>query len=353
MTIQDLRDRNLIVFETVSGSNAYGTNLPHSDTDIRGVFILPQTDLYGLTYTEQVNDRTNDVIFYELGRFVDLLSKNNPNILELLCAPADCIIHRDPIMDHIRVPDFLSKLCRDTFAGYAISQIKKARGLNKKIVNPVEKERKSLLSFCHVLVGDGTVPVQTWLDKQGLTQIQCGLVGLAHARDIFALHLDETGLLDFRGIILSDESNQVALSSITEGHVPAAHLYVNHDGYSYYCKSYREYWEWVSTRNDARYQNTLDHGKNYDAKNMMHTIRLLDMAAEILERGEVIVRRPNRDYLLQVRAGDFDYTDLLENAEQRVAQIDTLAANSPLPETPDLAQIETTLVQMRQAWYGR
>ncbi|MBO0930797.1 DNA polymerase beta superfamily protein [Fibrella aquatilis] len=353
MTIQDLRDRNLIVFETVSGSKAYGTNLPHSDTDIRGVFILPQTDLYGLTYTEQVNDRTNDIIFYELGRFVDLLSKNNPNILGLLCAPADCIIHRDPIMDHIRVADFLSKLCRDTFAGYAISQIKKARGLNKKIVNPVEKERKSLLNFCHVLVGDGTVPVLTWLERQGLTQEQCGLVNLTHARDVFALHIDKTDLLGFRGIVLSDESNQVALSSIPERHPVEAHLYVNHDGYSYYCKSYREYWEWVSTRNDARYQNTLDHGKNYDAKNMMHTIRLLDMAAEILERGEVIVRRPNRDYLLQVRVGGFDYADLLEQAEARVAQIDTLAANSPLPDAPDLAQIEKTLIIMRQTWYGK
>lgn len=37
MTIHDLRDRNLIVFETISGSKAYGTSLPTSDTDIRTV----------------------------------------------------------------------------------------------------------------------------------------------------------------------------------------------------------------------------------------------------------------------------------------------------------------------------
>jgi hypothetical protein len=33
MTIADLRQQNLILFEAISGSRAYGTNLPHSDTD--------------------------------------------------------------------------------------------------------------------------------------------------------------------------------------------------------------------------------------------------------------------------------------------------------------------------------
>ncbi|UFH53185.1 DNA polymerase beta superfamily protein [Spirosoma sp. KNUC1025] len=86
MTIQELRTNHLILFECISGSRAYGTDLPTSDTDIRGVFVLPQAELYGLHYVAQVNDDKNDVIFYELGRFVEFLSKNNPNILELLCA---------------------------------------------------------------------------------------------------------------------------------------------------------------------------------------------------------------------------------------------------------------------------
>ena len=353
MTIQDLRDQELIVFETISGSKAYGTNLPASDTDIRGVFILPQTDLYGLTYTEQVNDRTNDVIFYELGRFVDLLSKNNPNILELLCAPADCILHRNPIMDHLRLPDFLSKLCRGTFAGYAVSQIKKARGLNKKIVNPVEQARKTLLNFCYVLTGSKSIPLLSWLGSQQLTQEQCGLVSILHARNMFALYVGRAGQEGIRGIVQSDDSNMVSLSSVPKEAQPVTYLYVNHDGYSNHCRSYREYWDWVEKRNDTRYQNTLDHGKHYDAKNMMHTMRLLDMAAEILELGEVIVRRPNREHLLNIRAGAFEYADLVTEAETKVARIDALAETSLLPNMPDLAQIEQTLVTVRRKWYER
>lgn len=351
MTIQDLRDRNLIFFECISGSRAYGINLPTSDTDIRGVFMLPQADLYGLNYVEQVNDARNDVIFYELRRFIELLAKNNPNILELLCAPADCVLQKHPLFDQLRPKDFLSKLCKETFAGYAVSQIKKARGLNKKIVNPLPKERKSLLHFCYVLEGTGSRPVLDWLAKRGWSQNHCGLVNVAHARDTYALFYDETGPFNYAGIVAGPDSNAVSLSRVPKDVKPVTYLYVNHDGYSSYCKDYREYWEWVDKRNDARYRNTLSHGKNYDAKNMMHTFRLLDMAGEILETGRVLVRRPNRDELLQIRSGAFEYDDLIAQAEQKVAKVEAAAAVSPLPDRPDLARVEQVLIAMRRAWY--
>ncbi|QDK78577.1 nucleotidyltransferase [Spirosoma sp. KCTC 42546] len=353
MTIQDLRNRNLIVFECISGSRAYGTDLPTSDTDIRGVFVLPQADLYGLRYVEQVNDDKNDVIFYELRRFVELLSKNNPNILELLCAPDDCIIYKHPVVDRLQPADFLSKLCRDTFAGYAISQIKKARGLNKKILNPMPKERKSLLNFCYVVRGQGSIPVLDWLADRGGQSENCGLVNVPHARDVYALFYDETAKLGFQGLISGIDSAEVSLSSVPKDREPETYLYVNHDGYSSYCKDYREYWDWVEKRNDARYQNTIEHGKNYDAKNMMHTFRLLDMAFEILETGQVLVRRPNRADLLKIRAGAFDYDDLISQAEQKVVQIDAAAARSFLPNRPDVDRINQILVEMRTELYAK
>ena len=58
-------------------------------------------------------------------------------------------------------------------------------------------------------------------------------------------------------------------------------LYFNLDGYSSYCKKYKEYWAWVSKRNEERYKSNISHNKNYDAKNMMHTFRLLHMAKEV------------------------------------------------------------------------
>ena len=150
MTLQDLYDQKLILLECISGSKAYGTDLPTSDTDIKGIFILPKDKFFGLDYISQVSDEKNDIVFYEIGRFVELLYKNNPNILELLNTPEEHIIQKHPLMDKIKSELVVSKLCKQTFAGYAQTQIKKARGLNKKILNPMDQERKSVLHFCQV-----------------------------------------------------------------------------------------------------------------------------------------------------------------------------------------------------------
>lgn len=360
MTIDALKARNLILLECISGSKAYGTDLPTSDTDVKGVFVLPEEDYYGLAYTEQVSDASNDVVYYELKRFIELLYRNNPNLLELLSSPADCVRYRHPVMDRVRPELFLSKLCRDTFAGYAMTQVRKARGLNKKILNPVEPRRKDVLDFCHVTVGGGSVPARDWLEARGRRQEHCGLVNLAHLKNVYALYYDQatdaTGdprRQGYHGIFRKADSNDVALSSVTKGSTPEGYLYFNREGYSSYCKEYKEYWDWVARRNEERYRNTLQHGKNYDAKNMMHTLRLLDMAAEIATEGRVIVRRPDRDFLLSVRRGDFSYEELLEIAETRIARMDDLYRNSSLPETPDYQAVNQLLVEIRREIYRK
>ena len=148
MTIQDLKSQNLILFEVISGSKSFGLNTPTSDTDIKGVFYLPKEQFYGLEYIPQISNATNDEVYYEIGRFVELLLKNNSNILEILASPEDCILYKHPLMERLKIENFLSKLCKDSFAGYAVTQIKKARGLNKKIVNPMAKEKPVGFLFC-------------------------------------------------------------------------------------------------------------------------------------------------------------------------------------------------------------
>ena len=334
LNIDDLKKRNLLLFEAISGSKAYGLDTLLSDTDIRGVFVLPEEEYFGLNYVDQLSNRSNDIVYYELRRFAELLSKNNPNMLELLNMPEDCILYQHPLYKLFKAEDFLSRQCQATFAGYALTQVKKAKGLNKKIVNPVEKERKSVLDFCYVVQGQGSVPVKEYLDTLGLSQEEMGLSKIAHMHELYGLyyHPEE----NFKGIIQSKKANDVSLSSIPKGIRPLAVMSFNKSGYSKYCKDYKEYWEWVEKRNDARYENTLSHGKNYDAKNMMHTFRLLDMAEEIAKTGQIIVRRPNREFLLKIKSGAYEYEELLKIAEERIAGMDALYAQSPLPENPYL-----------------
>jgi uncharacterized protein len=352
MTIEQLKSQNLLLFECISGSRAYGTDLPSSDTDLKGVFVMPKRDFYGLDYVPQVSSEKNDETYFELRRFAELLYKNNPAVLEMLNVPEDCLLYCHPAFRPFLDTQFLSKLCKDTFAGYAMSQIKKARGLNKKINYPQPPQRKTPLDFCYVAERQGSVPVENWLAQRGLSQERCGLVSIPNMRDLYALFYDETGELGFSGILKKEHANEVALSSVPAGRSPLALMSFNKDAYSMHCRDYRAYYEWVAARNDARYQNTLEHGKNYDAKNMLHTFRLLDMAAEILEYGVVAVRRPNRAELLDIRRGTVQYEDLIEQAAAKIRRIEALYERSPLPETPDKDLIEGLLGRVREEVYG-
>ena len=354
MTIADLREQHLILFEAVSGSRAYGTSLPHSDTDLKGVFVLPEARFFGLNYVPQVANETNDEVFYELRRFVELLLKNNPTVLELLGTPTDCVVYQHPLFARFRAADFLSKRCQQSFAEYAVAQIRKAKGLNKKINHPEPPARKSVLDFCYVTVGAGAQPVAPWLARQNVAPARCGLANVPHLVDLYALFVDSTPEqgLGYRGLVRDPDSSQdVLLSAVPKGEAPVAYLSFNRNGFSTYCRVFREYWEWVEKRNSERYANTVRHGKNYDAKNMLHVFRLLQMALEIAETGQLHVRRPNRDFLLQIRRGEFEYEELVAEAEQLVARVEAAFVASTLPDAPSQEGMERLLIEVRQAFY--
>ena len=365
MTIQTLKNKKLLLFEAISGSRSFGLATENSDTDIKGVFHLPKKDFFGLNYIQQISNETNDEVYYEIGRFVELLQKNNPNILEILASPEDCILYKNPLMDLLKSEDFLSKLCKDTFAGYAISQIKKAKGLNKKILNPVEKERKSILDFCYILQNQGSIPLKKWLKefpsfggvsansgRGGLVQEKCGLSNISNTNGNYALFYDESGTFGYKGIIQNEDANQVSVSSIPKKEQPLAYLFCNLDAYSTYCKEYREYWKWVSERNEDRYNVNQNHGQNYDSKNMMHTIRLLESCEQIFKTNSLNIRVENREELLDIKAGNWSYENVMQKAESLIKSIEQHHSTSSLPDFPDLEKTSKILVEIREQLYS-
>ena len=351
LTIDFLKKNNLILFECISGSKAYGLNTEKSDTDIRGVFYMPQNDFYGLNYVPQISNETNDIVYYELGRFIELLSKNNPNILEMLATPEHCILYRNELMNEIKIEDFLSLLTKDTFVGYALSQIKKAKGLNKKMFHPMDKERKTVLHFCYVVENAKIFELKDWLLTKNLKQQNCGLSILNHLKDTYNIYFDLKEDV-YNGIFTSEDSNEVTLSSIPKNSISNALLYFNKDAYSTYCKKYSEYWEWVSKRNIDRFQSNKMHGKGYDAKNMMHTIRLLQMALKIFKNSELIIEVDNRSELLEIKSGKFSYEEVVKMADDLIVEIEEFYSKSTLMTKPDLNKIENLLIELRLKLYN-
>lgn len=369
MTVEQLRKSGTIIFEGIVGSQSYGIATPESDVDKKGVFIQDEDSILGFGYVEQVNDDKNDQTFYEIRRFLQLIGQNNPNILELLNLPEDCIVYKHPIFDMIleNKEKFITTVCRNSFGGYAVEQIKKARGLNKKIVNPMDKVRKGVLDFCYVADHGKSIPVKVYLADYGLKNEYCGLVALDHMKYVYAVYYDKIAdlndkgvkmgvctALGFKGIVQDEElSNDVSTSSVPKGMFPEFVMFFNKEGYSTYCKDYKDYWDWVEKRNDARYNDNAQHGKGYDSKNLCHCHRLLDMAIEIGEGRGINVRRENRDQLLSIRRGEYDYDTLVREAEEKIVKMDEVFGKSNLPKSIDPVFLNDLLINIRKKYYGR
>lgn len=378
-----LKKNNLILFEAVVGSQAYGTALPTSDIDKKFIYIEPLDNLLKGDVTPQL-DIHKDYVGYEISRYLELVQKQNPNIQELLYAPEDTVEYVHPaFVNHVmlRRSRLVSNKVRFSYGEYAATQIKKARGQNKKIMQPMDKERKTLLDFCWVGWGQGSVSLKDFLEKyrtenynpEKVTYIptwMLGCVAIDHMKNCFHLFLDGSGMNDYwttddellRDIMyarrkyqgIEDKDGvQIKLSSVEKGEKPICTFYCNIEGFSKYCKDYREYWAWVDERNPVRFQDNQNVGAAYDTKNMMHCHRLLDTAIEVLQTGEIQVRRPNREQLLEIRAGKYDYDQLMKDADAKIARIEELYEQNPknLPDAISNEFVQNILMGIRKEFY--
>jgi len=346
MTLERVRQNDLLLFEAVSGSRSFGTDHAKSDTDLRGIFVAPQSFLCGLDSIEQVSDEKGDEVYYEVGRFVSLLLANNPNIIELLYTPDRCVRYRHGAFDLLRPEVFVSKLCRQTFGNYAMGQVRKARGLKKKIVNPEPEERKHLREFCHVLDGQGSVSLGIWLESVGIAEEDCALVAVRHAPGTYAVFHEKSG----RGIFTKKDDSSLVCSSVPKGAEPIAWMNCNFDAFKAHCRSHREYWKWVEERNEERYETNISHGRGYDSKNLMHTLRLLEQAVEIAKEGRIVLPRPNATWLKKVKAGDYQFDDLLVLAEEKHQEMEEAFEASELQESPSREDASQILLTIRECF---
>lgn len=402
LTFEDIRknkDGAILLYEYVRGSTCQGINTPTSDIDHGGVYMCPTNQLFGLgfDYCDEVSSEKHDDSWFELNKFMRLLCKSNPTVLEALFVDDEFVVYEHPIMTEIKKNKdvFLTKECFKPFGGYAVSQIEKARGLNKKIAwDKADTERKGVLDFCYTFNKQGSQPIVEWLEERGLKQENCGLVNIPNMKDTYGVYYDFGQHLKLEGVknaqefemycfendnfkeflkysgslreLYEDElqkpkggycgivsrnedvdSNTVRLTSIPDkNEVPICYMTYNKDAYTCHCRRYKEYCDWKKNRNKVRYENNLGH--DYDAKNMSHSFRLVQMCIEIARGEGMKVRRTeDKDFLLDIRAHKFSYDELMEMLTKKKQEMDDAIKASTITETVDVNAVNDILVKLR------
>lgn len=334
-----------ILYRYIRGSHCHGIATEKSDVDYGGVFVLPNETLLSVLpehYKDEMADDKHDDTMWELNKFARLLTTSNPTVLEALFVDNEF---------HVKIAkefgifldnrnEFLTKECFKPFGHYAASQIRKARGLNKMINQPI-LERKTPVDFCYVTYGNDTMPVKQWLNAYNLTEDQISLAKLNHGRDAYAVFV-------YPGGFCKPNGNDVHVNNLPKGLETVGTLFFNKDAYTTHCKDYKNQKEWEAKRNPVRYESNL--GKSYDAKNMSECIRLVRTCTEIANGETYHVNRQgiDADFLLKVRAHAFEYEELMDIAMKDIDLMEQAIAKSTIPESIDRVMVNELMLDIRR-----
>lgn len=348
MNIEMLEKTDWIIFKAMVGSHAYGTSVPTSDMDYRGIFVMPLEKRVSIMQQLQEvgQEKPEDIKYYEIEKFIRLAKDCNPNIIEFLFMPEDCIKVCDArmrkLLDNRKL--FVSKKAYHTFCGYAYAQIKKAKGENKWVNNPKPKEPPKREDFCWLIprahFQDHPTPARPILVSQlGMDLAEYHVSSLEHVSDTYRLYWygkEAKGV--FRGGNLACES--IPLGD-EQSHFSGLLIYNDHE-YQRAMQDHKNYWTWVKERNQNRWVSQEKGEVDYDCKNMQHCVRLLISGAAILKTGEPIIRFDGEQlqYLRDIRAGHFTHEQLMADVDRRMAEMDALKDTSALPWAADEAGID-------------
>lgn len=202
-------------YETIMGSQAYGVSSDDSDIDIYGFCVPPKNIVFphitghitgfGPTpdrfdqYSEhhmKMGDKVYDVSIYNIVKYFQLCMDNNPNMIDSLYTPINCVVHCTKVGEMVKAKRdlFLTKRSWFKFKGYAFSQLHKMA--NKQ---PVGKRTETVKKYgydvkfayhivrlmyeAHMILEEGTIDLQR--NRNHLKAIRRGDVSEEDIREWF------------------------------------------------------------------------------------------------------------------------------------------------------------------------
>lgn len=309
-----------IIFLTLGGSHAYGTNVETSDVDVRGCALNSRSDLLGLSAFEQVVNTETDTTIYSFNKLISLLINCNPNTIELLgCKPEHYFLLTDigkQMIDNRKL--FLSQKAVASFGGYATQQL-------RRLQNALARDRLPQALTEEHIKGALERSIKSFGDRY--TSFENGGIELLTAEsprddldtEVFCnIHIDKYPAREFQTLLNT-------LSAVVGNYEKLNHR--NH-------------------KKDDAHLN----------KHAMHLIRLYLMCLDILENEEIRTYRENdRDFLLSIRNGAFqnedgtyrqEFFDIVSDFEKKLKYA---KENTSLPAKPNMKRIEEFVMSVNKA----
>jgi predicted nucleotidyltransferase len=340
------------IVQHYAGSLSYGTSLPTSDVDIRGIFCAEPKSIRTPFFPvrEVTLEDQEDGKLYELSNFMKLYTEGNPNILETLWVDNPDIIQGSAVYDLLcsHREELLSSKVAFTFSGYAVSQLKRIKGHNKWISNPQPKQKprhKEFLKMVQNFTDDKVLPRDFKVDEyfNGHSLVHYG----SDTYGILAGH--GVSVLDGKGDLNLSVKQVESRAGVTQQ--PKIIFRYLADEYRQAKERHTNYWTWKDNRNTKR--SALEEEFGYDCKHAMHLVRLLRMGEEVLSGKGVIVKRPDAQELLSIRNGAWSYEKLLAYAESKDTLIrEVLYKSTSLPKYPNIKLASKVLMQAQDmCWH--
>lgn len=303
-------DKNICILG-LGGSRAYGTNLPESDIDIRGVAVRRKEDILLGNDFENFVDVNTDTTIYSFDKIIDLLTKCNPNTIELLGLDTDDYIYKNEIGELLlkNKDIFLSNKCINTFSEYALQQLYRMQQKTNAALTEEELNRhiSGVLNNMSKKMKD-----KYNLDENNLSfylvdgKIKCNIIAT------------QCSIEDLSGM-LSEFNNTL--------------------------RDYRK----TSKRNE----HALNHGKI--AKHSMHLLRLYMMGIDLVSEGKIQTKRiKEHDLLMDIRNGVYldengiPNKHFFEIVDEYKNKFENACKNSVLPDEPDIDKINTFRMEVNE-----
>jgi predicted nucleotidyltransferase len=312
-----------VMYEVITGSVAYGVSSDTSDMDVCG-FGIPKKEIIFPHLAGEILDfgrqkkrfgqfqkhgvwvedamggkgRTYDITIYNIVKFFRLNMECNPNMVDTLFVPQECVLHNTQVGNMVREQRklFLSKKCWHTFKGYAYSQLSQS-----------DKAKKS----------EEVLAIRDFEEQHGIPH-----------ETSFAEVEQEVAQAGRRGELPSK------LDSLDDGEL-------------------FEYHQLFQAGMEKSKRTEMRKRYNMDVKFLYHIVRLLDECEQLLTYGDMDLRRA-KEHMKAVRKGEVPETEVRKwfNVKEKELEVLYNKEPSPIPHKPDEGRIKNLLLQCLEHHYG-